>query len=65
MRRIKSIFPIDTLEKVYNSLVQCYFEYCSPLWDNWENYSKKSYKDFNLVLIGFLLVPIMIFVPLI
>ena len=34
MRRIKPYVPIDTLEKVYKSLVQPYFEYCSPLWDN-------------------------------
>ena len=26
--------PVDTLEEVYKSLVQPYFEYCSPLWDN-------------------------------
>ena len=34
MRRIKPFVPIDTLEKAYKSLVQPYFEYCSPLWDN-------------------------------
>ena len=26
--------PVNPLEKVYESLVQPYFEYCSPLWDN-------------------------------
>ena len=34
MRRIKPFVPVDTLEKVYKSLVQPYFEYYSPLWDN-------------------------------
>ena len=34
MRRIKPFVPVDTLEKVYKSLVQPYFEHCSPLWDN-------------------------------
>ena len=34
MRCIKPFVPVDTLEKVYKSLVQPYFEYCSPLWDN-------------------------------
>ena len=34
MRRIKPFVPIDVLEKVYKSLVQPYFEYCSPLWNN-------------------------------
>ena len=33
-RRIKPFVPVDTLEKVYKSLVQPYFEYCSPLWNN-------------------------------
>ena len=34
MRRIKPFVPVNTLEKVYKSLVQPYFEYCSPLWNN-------------------------------
>jgi len=34
MRRTKPFVPVDTLEKVYKSLEQPYFEYCSPLWDN-------------------------------
>jgi len=34
MRLIKPFVPVDTLEKVYRRLVQPYFEYCSPLWDN-------------------------------
>jgi len=34
MSRIKPFVPVDTLGKVYKSLVQPYFEYCSPLWDN-------------------------------
>ena len=31
---IEPFVPVDTLEKVYKSLVQPYFGYCSPLWDN-------------------------------
>jgi len=34
MRRIKPFVAVDTLEKVYKSVVQPYFECCSPLWDN-------------------------------
>ena len=34
MRRIRPFVPVDSLEKVYKSLVQPYFEYCSPLCDN-------------------------------
>jgi len=33
MRPMKPFVP-DTSEKVYESLVQPYFEYSSPLWDN-------------------------------
>ena len=34
MRRIKPFVAVDTLDKVYKSLVQPYFQYCPPLWDN-------------------------------
>ena len=34
IRRIRDFVPQDTLETVYKALVQPYFEYCSPLWDN-------------------------------
>ena len=30
MKRIKAFVPLNSLEKVYKSLVQPYFEYCSP-----------------------------------
>ena len=33
MRRMKPFIPMHTLESVYKSLVQPYFDYCSPLWD--------------------------------
>jgi hypothetical protein len=33
MRRMKPFVPMHTLESVYKSLVQPYFDYCSPLWD--------------------------------
>ena len=65
MRRIKPFEPVDTLEKVYKSLVQLYFEYCSPLWDNCGKLQKDKLQDFNLGLLGFLQAPIMTFAPLI
>ena len=34
MGRIRPFVPSNALEKVYKSLVQPYFEYCSPLWDS-------------------------------
>ena len=34
MRRMEPFVPEGTLEKVYKSLVQPYFEYCSPLSEN-------------------------------
>ena len=34
MRRMRSFVPLETLKLIYNALVQPYFDYCSPLWDN-------------------------------
>jgi hypothetical protein len=34
MRRMKPFVPVETLKLIYNALVQPYFDYCSPLWDN-------------------------------
>ena len=47
MRRIKPFVPVDTLEKVYKSLVQPYFEYCSPLWDNCGKLVKEKLQTFQ------------------
>ena len=47
MRRIKPFVPVDTLEKVYKSLVQPYFEYCSPLWDNCGKLQKDKLQRFQ------------------
>ena len=63
MRRIKPFVPVDTLEKVYKSLVQPYFEYCSPLWDNCGKLLKDKLERFQSRATS--LVPIMIFGPLI
>ncbi len=35
MRRVKPFVPLlPTLKILYNAVVQPYFDYCSPLWDN-------------------------------
>ena len=34
MNRIKPFVPDETLHTIYRALVQPYFDYCSPLWDN-------------------------------
>ena len=34
MRRMKPFMSLETLKLIYNALVQPYFDYCSPLWDN-------------------------------
>ena len=47
MRRIKPFVPVDTLEKFYKSLVQPYFEYCSPLWDNCGKLQKDKLQRFQ------------------
>ena len=33
LRRIKSLVPKECLLTLYKSLIQPYFDYCSPLWD--------------------------------
>ena len=33
-RRMRPFVPLETLKLIYNALVQPYFDYCSPLWDN-------------------------------
>ncbi len=50
MKCIKPFVPMHTLESIYKSLVQPYFDYCSPLWDTCgELLRDKSCKDFSLV----------------
>ena len=34
LRRMKPFAPQETLKLIYEALVQRYFNYCSPLWDN-------------------------------
>ena len=41
LRRIKHFVPKDCLLKLYKSLIQPYFDYCSPLWDTCD----KTLKD--------------------
>ena len=41
LRRIKSLVPEECLLKLYKSLIQPYFDYCSPLWDTCD----KTLKD--------------------
>ena len=47
MRRIKNFVPVDALEAVYKSLVQPYFDYCSPLWDNCGKSLKEKLQRFQ------------------
>ncbi len=34
MRRLKPFVLLSTLKMLYNAIIQPYFDYCSPLWDN-------------------------------
>jgi hypothetical protein len=34
IRRIRPLVSSATLKLMYNAIVQPYFDYCSPLWDN-------------------------------
>ncbi len=36
IRRIRPFVSPATLKLIYNAIVQPYFDYCSPLWDNCE-----------------------------
>ena len=35
MKRVRPFVPYETLQNLYNSVVLPYFDYCSPLWDNY------------------------------
>ena len=41
IRRLKPFVPMTSLKSIYNALIQPYFDYCSPLWDN----CSKMHKD--------------------
>jgi hypothetical protein len=34
MRRVKPFVPLSTTKMLYNAIIQPYFDYCGPLWDN-------------------------------
>ena len=34
LKRVRSFVPVATLELIFNSLVQPYFNYCCTVWDN-------------------------------
>ena len=56
LRRTKPFVPLCTLVTLYRSLIEPYFDYCSPLWDtivvsNW----KINYKNFKIEGEGLLL----------
>jgi hypothetical protein len=34
IKRIKPFVPNNSLQMIYNVLIQSYFDYCSPLWGN-------------------------------
>ena len=40
LRRIKPFAPRSSLPKLYKSLIQPYFDYCSPLWDICDKFLK-------------------------
>ena len=46
-RSIRPFVPSNSLEKVYKSLVQPYFDYRSPLWDNCGKLLKDKFHRFQ------------------
>ncbi len=51
MRRLKPFVSLLTLKMPYNAIIQPYFDYCSPLWDNCGIGLKYNYKKFKIVLL--------------
>ena len=47
LRRIKPFVPLCTLVTLYRSLIEAYFDYCSPLWDTCSK-QLKNYKKFKI-----------------
>ena len=47
IKRIKPFLPVHTLESIYKSLVQPYFDYCSPLWDTCRKLLKDKLQTFQ------------------
>ena len=47
LRRIKPFVPICTLVTLYRSLIEPYFDYCSPLWDTCGMQLKDNLRKFK------------------
>ena len=52
MRRIKAFVPLSTLKMLYDAIVQPYFDYCSPLWDNCGTGLKNKLQKFQNRVLG-------------
>jgi hypothetical protein len=48
IKRANPHIDINTLQTIYEALVQPYFNYCSPYWETVVNCFKTNYKDFSL-----------------
>ena len=44
MKQIKPFVPNGILQSIYKSMIQPYFDHCSPLWGNCSAYLKESSK---------------------
>ena len=43
LARIKKSVPRPIKLQIYNSLIKCHLEYCTPIWGNCVNSNKKEY----------------------
>ena len=57
MRRTKPFVPPVILQTIYKTLVQPYFDYCSPLWDNCGKVLQDKLQKFKIVQLGLSLEP--------
>ena len=47
MKRIKPFVPNGILQSIYKVMIQPYFDYCSPLWENCSAYLKEKLQIFQ------------------
>ena len=52
LKRTKPFVPNETLHTIYKALIQPYFDYCSPLWDNCGISLKEKLRDFKTKPLG-------------
>ena len=53
VKRVKPFELIETLQDLYNAIMQPYFDYCCSLWDNCGKVLGEKLQNINLVLLKY------------